>query len=519
MTHRRQALAVLAGFLMVVTSASASSAHPASHPTQSRIVIDSTNYQSTQQILANTQVMVMANAESVRTDRSAPASRPASLVTVRVIHALRGHVGRQLLVEQPRGGRPQVGQVVQAPLERSRTYLLLLSRDPGTGFFFLVGGSAGEFAYSSKTKRFTRIDASATWEETGFALSLAKIGANALPESTQPSWLTSPGGPPGSHAISWSSLQNGLGLDPTDVACPSENLCLFAGMGRAPSPGEEVPAVAVSTGPFTAHGSVVGTTTTFPPSSNASYSSVACAGPALCVLSSVDGVYVTTDPMTAQWTVAVSPSADYSFGQVSCPTVSFCAVAAGSGVLVSESPAGGSSAWAYIRVGPEGLQSVNCPSPELCVAGGFGDETVGGWIETATHPLVAASWQGGPTPHPQFAQHSGQYGVTGISCPTTAFCVAAVEAGAPLISTDPAGGVGTWAEAASGGTYGTGNPGVAACTTAGQCSVSGVGSFRANSGAPGPGIVGYPLPGVSCVSSSFCVTVTDNQLAVGGATA
>lgn len=518
MTHRRQLLATLAAFVMATTWASASSAQPASHAAHSRIVVDSTIYQSTEQLLANTQVMVMARAESVRTDPSAPANQPASLVTVRVIDVIRGHVGKQLVVEQPREGKAKVGQTVQAALAKGRTYLLLLSRDPGTGFFFLVGGNAGEFSYNSKTKRFTRIDASATWEETGFALSLAKIGANAMPESTEPSWLTSPGGPPGSHAVSWSSLQNDLGIEPTDVACASEHLCLFAGLGTAPSPGEEVPAVAVSTGPFTAHSSVVGTTTTFPPSSNVSYSFVACAGPALCVLSSVDGVYVTTDPMTAQWTLAVSPSADYGFGQVSCPTVSFCAVAAGSGVLVSQSPSGGSSAWAFIRVGPEGLQSVDCPSPELCVAGGFGDDTIGGWIETATQPLVAASWHGGPTPHPQFAQHSGQYGVTGISCPTTAFCIAAVEAGAPLISADPAGGVGTWTEAASGAADGDDNPGVAACTNAGQCSVSGVGSFETKSGASGPGIVGYPLPGVSCISTSFCMTVTDDQLAVGGAT-
>ena len=58
------------------------------------------------------------------------------------------------------------------------------------------------------------------------------------------------------------------------------------------------------------------------------------------------------------------------------------------------------------------------------------------------------------------------------------------------------------------------NPGYATCTTAGQCSVTGVGSFVANGGAPGPGIVGYPLPGVSCVSTTFCMTVTDEQLAV-----
>jgi hypothetical protein len=219
------------------------------------------------------------------------------------------------------------------------------------------------------------------------------------------------------------------------------------------------------------------------------------------VLSSPDGIYVTTDPSAAHWTLEVAPSSE-----------SFCAVASGAGVLVTGSPSGGSSAWNYIRLGSEGLQAVSCPSPELCVAGGSGDATVGGWIETPTDPLVPASWHGGQTNHPSFAQHSGQYSVSGISCPTTAFCVAAVVAGEPLTSTDPAGGVKTWTGSANGIMN---NPGFAACTTAGQCSVSGVGSFVARSGAPGPGIAGYPLPGVSCVSTAFCVTVTDEQLAVG----
>jgi hypothetical protein len=307
-------------------------------------------------------------------------------------------------------------------------------------------------------------------------------------------------------------MANDLGLAPTDVTCPSQDLCLFAGEVSPSSPGVVIPAVAVSTGPFVPHSSVVGTTTTFPPSSETAQSFVGCAGVDLCVLSSADGVYATTDPTAAHWTLEVAASSEYGFGQVSCPTVSLCAVATGSGVLVSASPAGGSSAWSYIRLGAEGLQAVSCPSAELCVAGGFGDATVGGWIETSSDPLLPASWHGGPTMHPSFAQHSGQYGVTGISCPTTAFCVAAVEAGEPLVSTDPAGGVGTWTEAANGIMD---NPGYAACTAAGQCSATGVGSFQTRAAAPGPGTAGYPAPGVSCRSSSFCVTVTDEQLAVG----
>jgi hypothetical protein len=514
MTYGRQALAVLAGLLIASTLwASGASAHPAGHTARHGVTIDSTDYQSVQQLLANTKVFVMARVESVGIDHSAPASQPTSVVTLRVKDVVRGHPGKQIVVWQPRGASSHLGLVVQTPLRRGKTYLLCLAPEPGTKSFFVVGGDAGEFAYNSKTQTFTTLDPSAPWEQSDFALSLAKIGAGIYPAGGegQPSWLTNPGGPPGTPTVSWSTMVNDLGLNPTDVSCLSEDLCLFAGDVSPPDPGEEIPAVAVSIGPFTPHGSVVGTTTTFPPSSDTTLSFVACPGPTLCVLSSVDGIYVTTDPTASQWVREVAPSAQYSFGQVSCPTVSFCAVATGSGVLVSGSPPGGSSAWSYIRLGVLGLGSISCPSAALCVAGGSGDVEIGGWIETSTDPLAPASWHGGRTNSPPFAQHSGQYSVSGISCPTTVFCVAAVVAGAPLVSTDPAGGVGTWKAAANE----TNNPGFASCTTHGQCSVSGVGSFRASGGAPGPGIVGFPLPGVSCVSTSLCVTATDGQLAVG----
>jgi hypothetical protein len=510
MTHCRQALAVLTGFLFVSAWTSASPVDAIGHAAQHRVIVDSTPYQSVQQLLANTQVMVVARVDSVTRARSA--SQPASLVTVTVHHVIRGGVGKRLVVVQPRASRPQADAAAQLPLRLDRTYLLLLTRTPDEKTFFLVGGTAGEFAYNSTTQRFTKLDNSAPWENSDFPLSLAEAGATAMPQSTQPSWLA-PGGTAGPGALSWTSMANDLGMSPTDVACPTKNLCLFAGEVAPRSPGMVVPAVAASSGPFTPRANVVGTTTSFPPSSNFSQTFVACAGEGLCVLSSADGVYVTTDPTSAHWTLEVAPSPTYSFGQVSCPMASFCAVATGSGVLVSGSPSSGPSAWSYIRVGPLG-QAISCPSPQLCVAGGYGNETVGGWIATSSSPLVAASWHGGPTPHPSFAQHSGQYGVTGISCPTTAFCIAAVAAGAPLVSTDPAGGVRTWAEASStNGSLDT--PGYAICTTAGKCSVSGVGSFTARSGAPGPQISGFPSPGVSCVSTTFCVTVTDEQVAVG----
>jgi hypothetical protein len=103
--------------------------------------------------------------------------------------------------------------------------LLCLSKEPGTTFFFVVGGNAGEFVYSKKTRRFTTQDASATREQSDFTLSLAKTGAGLFPAggSQLPSWLTTPAGPPGSPTVSWSTVENDLGLNPTDVACPSEH--------------------------------------------------------------------------------------------------------------------------------------------------------------------------------------------------------------------------------------------------------------------------------------------------------
>ena len=509
MTHCRQALVVLAASLFIAPLVSTSPAGAASHPAHHGVVIDSTPYQSVQQLLGNTQIMVVARVESETRDRSA--FQPASLVTVHVHHVLRGSVGKHLVVVQPRASKPHAGKATQVALQSGRTYLLLLDRSPGESTFFLVGGTAGEFLYDGTTKRFTRQDTAASWENSDFPLSLAEAGASAMPQTTQPSWLA-PGGSAGPQAVSWSAMANDLGISPTDVACPSENLCLFAGDVAPTSAGMLIPAVAVSTGPFRPHANIVGTTTSFLPTSDYSQSSVACAGAGLCVFSSSDGVYVSTDPATGHWTLDVAPSPAYNFGQVSCPTASFCAVASGEGVLVSGSPSAGPTAWAYIHIGPLG-RAISCPSPQLCVAGGYGNETVGGWIATSTSPLAAVSWHGGPTPHPAFAQHSGQYGVTGISCPTTAFCIAAIEAGDPLVSTNPAGGVRTWTEAAHTNVR-LDTPGFAHCTPAGQCDVSGVGSFTARGGAPGPGITGYPLPGVSCVSSSFCVTVADQQLAV-----
>ena len=156
-------------------------------------------------------------------------------------------------------------------------------------------------------------------------------------------------------------MVNDLGLSLTDASCPSENICVFAGYTQPPSPGQEIPAVTVSTGPFTPHGSVVGTTTTLPQTSNYAWSFVACSGPTPCVLSSVDGLYATTDTTSAHWTLEILPSPEYSFGQVSCRNSPFARC------LANVQRAESDPSW---QVAPQpGPGTVGYPLPEVsCVS-------------------------------------------------------------------------------------------------------------------------------------------------------
>ena len=166
---------------------------------------------------------------------------------------------------------------------------------------------------------------------------------------------------------------------------PARTSRVFAGESQPPSPGQEVPSVAVSTGPFTPHGSVVGTTTTMPPTSNASASYVACSGPrsAFC------------RPLTASTPRRIRRAPT---GRSRLPhypsTASDRWPARPSHFARSRSRLGRTGSrglhWADH---PHGATSVSvrsgcspspCPSPTLCVAGGSGDATVGGWIETST---------------------------------------------------------------------------------------------------------------------------------------
>src|ERR1700722_18912714 len=143
MSRRLGALAVLFSCMTAGACASSVSTTPARVHARPGPIADSTMYGSVAQLLAATQVFVVATVTSRGTDVSAPTSQPASLVTVDTDTIIRGKSARRIVVWQP-DGRGSQSRPVQ--LQVGQRYLLCLARDPGTGLFFVVGGSAGEFA-------------------------------------------------------------------------------------------------------------------------------------------------------------------------------------------------------------------------------------------------------------------------------------------------------------------------------------------------------------------------------------
>lgn len=237
---------------------------------------------------------------------------------------------------------------------------------------------------------------------------------------------------------------------------------------------------------------------------------------------------------------------------VSCPTAAFCAAVgtdngpynaiwfrkggtwtAGEAIPLPTDagpPPGGSGP--YVA-----LSAVSCPSASLCVVVGYYYNSSG-----VDMPLVMTwadgSWQQEKIPLP--SNGGGQYGLTGVSCPTTAYCVAVGTY--ENTASFPQGMLLTW----SGGSWTVAEapvPGNAApdssalyavsCASASSCTA--VGSYSDTSGtihymvvtfsggswtpqeAPASPPSGGPpqINAMSCPSASFCAVVGDYQDASG----
>jgi hypothetical protein len=332
--------------------------------------------------------------------------------------------------------------------------------------------------------------------------------------ATTTSTIAPPPAPGSNPPVTWSAMVDGLNMDPAVVDCPSMDLCVFTGGTPIPGTvGRYEQAVSVSTGPFRPGSTVSGHLTPLP-TGNGAQVYVSCPSTTLCVLSTSTAIYASTSPTSGIWVQQlVAPNGQEVFAGVSCSSLTFCAVVTRNGkVVLSEDPAGGPSAWSSSTVSSSSvLLTISCLVTRLCVAGGLGVDGTTGWVGVSQDPGGGpAAWSSGDLPQPTLAQGPGQF-LVAVTCLTTSFCTA--SSGGLLVTTDPAAGPSAWQRVSASGVV---PPSVAWCEAGGVCTVSGVGTYR--TAGSGVASVGIPWPGVSCVTTSFCISVdasNNYQIQVG----
>ena len=238
----------------------------------------------------------------------------------------------------------------------------------------------------------------------------------------------------------------------------------------------------------------------------------------------------TTSPGPVLWTVPAGVDAA-PIDSVSCPSLGLCvAVDRAGNVLWSANPTGGARAWfAAPVVGANELTSVSCPATTLCVA-----VDAAGDVVTSENPTGgAAAWAVSKIDSSATSNNTDNAGsvlLRGVSCPSTSLCVAVDAAGNVLSSTNPAGGSTAWTitHADTNRSYGCGGGGLAcqpplvgiSCPSTALCvavdfsgnlltthtptAPGAWSSVSAHGGAPGS------LWGISCPAVGFCATVDGN---------
>lgn len=158
------------------------------------------------------------------------------------------------------------------------------------------------------------------------------------------------------------------------ISCPSTNFCAGVGTGATPPEGLGSAGVVVSSrhprGPASAWN-----VTLFPrnPRFTPQLRDVSCPAARLCVAVANRGTVLTsTKPMGGRsaWKVTRLPAG--SLRKVSCSSVSFCVIAGYYGkFFVTRHPTGGTGAWSPAQLDPSlGPTGISCPSTALCVAAG-----------------------------------------------------------------------------------------------------------------------------------------------------
>jgi hypothetical protein len=296
------------------------------------------------------------------------------------------------------------------------------------------------------------------------------------------------------------------------ISCPSASLCVAADEdGNLVSSGQP------SGGSSTWHAAMINGVSCGD-SNSCPASDLSCPADSFCAATDQQYVVVSSDPSSPSgaWrTVRVDPG--HRLQAISCPTTTDCVAADDAGsVIASTDPADGAAAWKVAAVNHgRGLTGISCPSTSLCVAV---DGT--GRILSSRDPTGGAqAWSA--------AEVNGR--PTRVACPTTTLCVAVGNDGNVTSSSDPAGGAGTWAEVGPIASYQCGYGehmttctdlvGIT-CASSSLCfALDGGGNLYVSSRPNGtasdwrllanqPGALGggYGVNGISCPSTSLCVT-------------
>ncbi len=237
-------------------------------------------------------------------------------------------------------------------------------------------------------------------------------------------------GSPISEGGSWSVAN----IDPpiaqltglTGLSCASESFCVAVGYGEGN--------LATSTNP---PGGATAWHLTNIDAGNPTLTDVACPSESLCVALAGEGeIDTSTNPTggAGAWQHGKLETTLYGLNSVSCPSVHLCVAVARSGdIVTSSNPAGGVSAWTTVPIsGSFEPAYVSCPSEKLCVA-----------VDSAGHVITSVDPTGGANAWTA-TRVDGTNRLKGISCTSSTLCVAVDEAGNALISSDPTGGEAAW---------------------------------------------------------------------------
>lgn len=230
------------------------------------------------------------------------------------------------------------------------------------------------------------------------------------------------------------------------------------------------------------------------------------------------------DAATVHWDhpVRIESAKQGGLNAVSCPTAKLCVAVDASGDLVTTTrPKGGAGAWKKaVHVDSRGqLTGVSCPTTSFCAA-----VDDGGDVLTSVDPTGGARHWTAPARIDTTTSAMGGYvGLNGISCPTSHLCVAVdnAESGRVFVSTDPAGGAGTWRESRVGGTLAA-----VSCPSTTLCLLSGSAHWESTDPAGGAaswhargGSGNAVLEADDCPSVHLCVAVGFGNVTAGIATA